>query len=168
MEDGGWRSGFLTRHAPRITHPRFEVLLKTFLRLETVGDDDNRSGWKKLSQQGRQKRLGRRVNAGIRQCAARLQSPCQGLHSGSPRNPVEQVVYRVSSCGICLGPARIHAACRRDLGILRQAWADSQRLAPASSFARASGARASRGRHSTILGTVNKPLACAGALRMAS
>jgi hypothetical protein len=83
-------------------------LLKTFLRLDVVGDDKNGLRRENVPQQCGKKGLGRRVNAGTRQCTTLLQSPRQGLHSGSLRNPVEQV------------------ACRRDSEILRQALAKSQ------------------------------------------
>ena len=137
--------GLGTRDSGLNLQPGRKVLLKTLLGLQAVGDNDDWPGWKSGTQERGEKGLGCRVNAHTRQCAALLQSPRQGLHSGSLRNPVEQV------------------ACRRDLEILRQAWAESQWVRQASSFV-----RSMCGVHSTILGTMNKPLACAGALRMAS
>src|SRR5439155_25846026 len=58
---------------------------------------------KNPAQQRREKRLRGRGDAGARQGSAILQSPRQGLHSGSLRDSGEQV------------------ACRPDLEILRQA-----------------------------------------------
>ena len=40
------------------SQPRFQVLLKTFLRLEVVGDDDDGALGEKVVQQGGEKRLG--------------------------------------------------------------------------------------------------------------
>lgn len=67
-----------------------------------------------MPQQRREKRLGRRADARARQHAPPLQTPCQGLHSGSYRDSSEQF------------------ACRRDCQILRQAGAKSQAEAGAS------------------------------------
>ena len=94
MEDGGWRGLFFTRHATRNMQPRLNVLLKTFLCLQPFGDDDNRASRKKVAQQHSEKWLGGWADAGTRPCAALLQSPREGLHSGSLRNGGEQVVHR--------------------------------------------------------------------------
>ena len=112
---------------PRLAKPRFQILLKTLLRLEAVRDDDDGPSGKKLVQQCGEERLGGGSHAGERQCAARLQAPGERLRGGSGQYPVEQAVYRVTLCGWCIGPAWSDAACRRDSGILRQAW---ERLQP--------------------------------------
>lgn len=91
--------------------------MKTFLRLEFVRDHDDGPLGKKVMQQGGEKRLGRCTDAGVCQCAARLQSPGEGLHGGSLRNSVEQ------------------RACRRDVRILRQATGRLQAGSEASSAA---------------------------------
>ena len=94
-----------TLDTKRSTHgePCLEILLKTLLCFEVVSDHDNGSQGEKVMQQGREEWLGRGTDAGTSQCAARLQSPGEGLHGGSLRNSVEQ------------------RACRRGLRILRQA-----------------------------------------------
>ena len=97
--------------------PRFEVLLKTFLRFEVVRDHDEGPFGEKVTQQCGEKRLGRCTDAGVSQCAARLQSPGEGLHGGSLRNSVEQ------------------QACRRGVRILRQATGRLQAGPEASSAA---------------------------------
>ena len=91
--------------------------MKTFLRFEVVGDQDNGAPGEKVMQQGGKKRLGGCTNAHPGQCAARLQSPGDGLHGGSLGNSVEQ------------------QACRRGLRILRQASGRLQAGGAASSAA---------------------------------
>jgi hypothetical protein len=77
--------------------------LKTFLRLEVVGHDDHQAARKNIPEQGRKKRLRRMADTRASQHSAILQSPGQGLHSGSLRDVSEQ------------------AACRRRCRVLRQA-----------------------------------------------
>jgi hypothetical protein len=85
------------------TQPRLQVLLKTFLRLEVVGDDDDGALREKILEQGRKKRLRCLADTRASQHSNILQSPRQGLHSGSFRNVSEQV------------------ACPRRCRVLRQA-----------------------------------------------
>ena len=74
--------------------PRLQVLLKSFLRLQAFGDRNYRALGKCMTQQRGQKWLRGWTDARARQCAALLQSPQQGLHSGSLRNLSEQVACR--------------------------------------------------------------------------
>jgi hypothetical protein len=85
------------------TQPRLHVLLKTFLCLEVVGHDDNRAARENFQEQGRKKRLCRLADTRASQHSAILQSPGQGLHSGSFRDVSKQ------------------AACRRRCRVMRQA-----------------------------------------------
>ena len=80
-----------TCHSPS---PRFHVLLKAFLRFEAVGHDDNRSIWKNMPEQRREKRLRGPAHARAGQHASLLQAPRQGSHSGSLRNFSEQTACR--------------------------------------------------------------------------
>lgn len=89
--------------------------MKTFLRLEAVGDDDDGAAGEKLPKQGGEKWLGRRANFHAGQRSPSFQSPGEGAHSGSLREVSE------------------HIACRLDWGILRQARATSQREGDSSS-----------------------------------
>ena len=90
-------------------HPGLQILLETFLGLEVVGYDHERSSGEQPLKQCGKERLRGRSDAGAGKRAAPLQSPCEGLHGGSSDDPVEQT------------------AGRRDLGILRQA---KERLPP--------------------------------------
>ena len=74
--------------------PRFQVLLKTFLRLQIFSDDDNGPLRKKFLQQRGEKRLCRRGDAGKRLRSATLQSPGEGLHGGSFQDVSEQIARR--------------------------------------------------------------------------
>jgi hypothetical protein len=109
-------STLATRRLP-LGEPRLKILLKALLCFEVVHDHDNGSLGEKVMQQSGKKRLGRSVNTGTSQCAARLQSPGEGVHGGSLRNSVEQ------------------RACRRDVRILRQARGRLQAGPRASSVA---------------------------------
>src|ERR1017187_7004719 len=95
--------------------PRLQVLLKTFLRLEVVGHDDNRAARENFPEQSRKKRLRCLADTRASQHSAILQSSRKGLHSGSFRDVSEQ------------------AACRRRCRVLRQAQGHSQREAGSSS-----------------------------------
>ena len=97
------------------TQPRLQVLLKTFLRLKVVGDDDNGTLREKKLEQNRKKRLRRLADPGASQHSAMLQSQCKALHRGSFQDVSEQV------------------ACRRRCRGLRQAKGHSQRKAGSSS-----------------------------------
>lgn len=109
MEDGGWSGGGRwTLDCGFDPRPRFQILLKVFLRLEVVGDDDDGAVGKHLAQQRSKEWLGCRRQSRNGQRAARLQSPGKGLHGGSFSDPGEQT------------------ACRRDLEFLRQACGPSQ------------------------------------------
>lgn len=108
MEDGGWSGNFGFQ-------PCLDVLLTAFLRFEAVGDDDNGPVWEDVPEQCGKKRLGGLRHAGTSQRTALLQSPREGLRSGSLGNSGEQI------------------ACRRDWEILRQARASSQETQEASS-----------------------------------
>jgi len=77
--------------------------LKTFLRLEVVGHDDNRAARENFPEQSRKKRLRRLTDASTGQHSAMLHAPRKGLHSGNFRNVSEQF------------------ACRRRCRVLRQA-----------------------------------------------
>ena len=104
----------LTHNAQSATSPSLHIFLEVFLRLEIVDDEDDGAIRKEFCQERSKKRLCRQSDTGTRQCAAFLQSPCEGLHSGSSDDPVEQT-------------------CRRDLEILRQAAAKSQEASGTSS-----------------------------------
>ena len=97
------------------TQPRFQVLLKTFLRLKVVGDDDNGMLREKILEQNRNKRLRRLADPGASQHSAMLQSLRKALHRGSFQDVSEQ------------------AACRRRCRVLRQAKTPSQRETESSS-----------------------------------
>jgi hypothetical protein len=100
---------FMRQHVPsrvkqrRRAQPRLQILLKTLLRLEVVGHDDNRAARENIPEQGRKKRLRRLADTRARQHSAILQSPRKALHSGSFRDVSEQT------------------ACRRRCRVLRQA-----------------------------------------------
>ena len=97
MEDGGWGFRNLelgTWNLELHTHPRFQILLKTFLRLEVFGDDHNRATGGNCLQQHREKGLGCRSDVGAGQCAARLQTPGEGLPGGSLRDVSEHAAGR--------------------------------------------------------------------------
>jgi hypothetical protein len=110
-----WEFAFVRQHAPcgkkqrRRAQPRLQVLLKTFLRLEVVGHDDNRAARESFPEQDRKKRLRRLADTCASQHSAILHSPRQGLHSGSFQDVSEQ------------------AACRRRYRVLRQAKGTLQR-----------------------------------------
>lgn len=74
--------------------PRLDVLLKTFLGFEAVCYDNDWPLRKDLAQKNAEKGLSGGVDADTGQCAAILQSPQQGLHSGSLRNLSEQIACR--------------------------------------------------------------------------
>jgi hypothetical protein len=95
--------------------------LETFLRFQIRRDNDERSPAGNLLKQNRKKRLSRLANAGAGQRSAILQSPREGLHSGSFRDVSEQV------------------ACRFDCQFLRQAREKSQRKTETSSRRRIQG-----------------------------
>ena len=101
--------------------PRFQVLLKAFLGLEMVRNNDNRLVGENVAEQKRQKRLGGGTNSGHGQHSAILHSPCEGLHSGSFQDVGEPV------------------ACRRRCRVLRQAGTPSQWKVKSSSRRRSPG-----------------------------
>ena len=74
--------------------PCFDVLLKTFLRLEVVGHDDHRAARENFPEQDRKKRLRRLADTGASQHSAMLQSLRKALHSGSFRDVSEQAAGR--------------------------------------------------------------------------
>ena len=103
---------------PRLStrrEPCLQVLLETFLRLEVVGDDDNRAARENFPEQSRKKRLCRLADTRASQHSAMLQAPGQGLHGGSFRDVSEQ------------------AACRRRCRVMRQAKTHSQQETESSS-----------------------------------
>ena len=109
MENGGWhtdsalRASHFALPALHFIKPGFDVLLKTFLRLKVVGDDDDGTLREKILEQNRKKRLRRLADSGASQHSAILQSLRKALHSGSFQDVSEQ------------------AACRRRCRVLRQA-----------------------------------------------
>lgn len=109
------RSSTLGSRLSTKREPRLQVLLKTFLRLEVVGHDDNRAARENFPEQDRKKRLRRRADTRASQHSTILQPPRKALHSGSFRDVSEQ------------------AACRRRCRVLRQAKGHSQREAESSS-----------------------------------
>jgi hypothetical protein len=96
----GSHLALLTSH---FIKPGFDVLLKTFLRLKIVGNDDDGALREKNLEQDRKKRLRRLADTCTIQHSAILQSLRKALHSGSFRDVSEQ------------------AACRRRCRVLRQA-----------------------------------------------
>jgi len=66
--------------------PCLQILLKTFLGFEAVGDDDNRAVRENLLEQRGEKRPGGGANSGFGQHSTILQSSCEALHSGSLRD----------------------------------------------------------------------------------
>ena len=98
--------------------PGFNILLKTFLRFQIRGDDDQWPTGKNGLQQNRKERLCRPANAVHGQRSAMLQSLRQGLHSGRVCDISEQM------------------ACRRRCRVLRQAGGRSQRPGRPSSGGR--------------------------------
>jgi hypothetical protein len=120
MEDGGWPGtfAFRTLRFGFLQEPGFNVLLETFLSLEVVGHNDNRAAREHFPEQDRKKRLRRLADTrASQQHSAMLQSPRQGLHSGSFRDVSEQI------------------AGRRRCRVLRQAKGHSQRNVSPSSRA---------------------------------
>jgi hypothetical protein len=95
--------GLWTLDSGQCLHPRSQILLKTFLRFQAVGDDNDGASWKKLVEQRGEKRLSGRRHAGAGQRSALLHAPRQRPHSGSLCDVSEQ------------------AACRRRCRVLRQA-----------------------------------------------
>jgi hypothetical protein len=102
----GSHLALLTSH---FIKPSFDVLLKTFLRLKVVGDDDNGALREKILEQNRKKWLRRLADTCASQHSAILQSLRKALHSGSFQDVSEQV------------------ACRRRCRVLRQAQGTLQR-----------------------------------------
>ena len=111
----GSHLALLTSH---FIKPGFDVLLKTFLRLKVVGDDDDGAARENFPEQNRKKRLRRLADACASQHSAILQSLRKALQSGSFQDVSEQV------------------ACRRRCRVLRQAKGHSQREAGSSSRSR--------------------------------
>jgi hypothetical protein len=97
------------------TQPRLQILLKTFLRLKVVGDDDDGVLRENFLEQNRKKRLCRLADSIASQHSAILQSLRKALHSGSFQDVSEQV------------------ACHRRCRVLRQARIHSQRETGSSS-----------------------------------
>lgn len=68
------------------TEPRFEILLKTFLRFQDISDDDDWASWKLLGEKSGEKRAGGFVDAGTGQQSPILQALRKGLHGGILRD----------------------------------------------------------------------------------
>ena len=82
---------------PRLStrrEPRLQVLLKTFLRLKVIGDNDDGALRENFPEQGRKKRLRRLADPGTSQHSAILQSPGKGLQGGRLRDSSEQFACR--------------------------------------------------------------------------
>ena len=94
----------------RIRKPGLDVLLENFLSFQIGSDGDDGPMRKQFMNQRHEKWMCRRADAGAGQRSAILQSPREGLHSGSERNVSEQI------------------ACRRRYRVLRQAILICRRL----------------------------------------
>jgi hypothetical protein len=75
-------------------NPCFDVLLENFLGAKTIRHGHHQTLWEKVGQERREKRLRSRTNRFQRQDAPLLQTPLQGLHSGSGRHNREDPTGR--------------------------------------------------------------------------
>jgi hypothetical protein len=75
--------------------PRLDVLLETFLQLQTFRDHDHRSVRQQAPQQDGEKRLGGPIDAPGREHASILQALDEGSRNGSLCCPSDQIACRV-------------------------------------------------------------------------
>ena len=110
MEAAGRRGpGFPNlQRATRNLQPGRNVLMKTLLRLESRGHNDDGTIRKKVSQYRGQKRLPGRADAGAGHSASLLQSPLQGLHGGSSRDGGKKTVCPRSYRIFCQARSKSH------------------------------------------------------------
>ena len=79
----------------KLGQPRFQILLKTFLRLQIFRDDDNGFLRKKFLHHRGEKWLGGCRDAGEKMRSASFQAPGERLRSGNFCEVSEQIARRL-------------------------------------------------------------------------